>query len=93
VKLGVDVGDWVRIKRGTYSQDLGYVIHVNNLTLQVQLLVVPRITYGSEALKSKLGKRPKAQRPRRALLDKNLAGTTTGIHKLNGKFKGMRFMG
>ena len=92
-KLGVDVGDWVRIKRGTYSRDLGYVLHVDNLTLQARLLVVPRITYRSGTLKSQPGKRPKAQQPPRALLDINLASTITGSHELNGaRFKGMTFM-
>ena len=92
-KLGVDVGDWVRIKRGTYSRDIGYVLHVDSLTPQVRLLVVPRITYRLGTLKSRPGKRPKAQRPPRALLDINLARTITGSYKLNGPdFKCMTFM-
>ena len=91
-KLGDDVGDWVRIKRGTYRRDLGYVLRVDNLKSQVQLLVVPRITYGSGTLKSQAGKHSTTQRPLPALLDINLARTVDGSQRLNGpKFKGMVF--
>lgn len=91
-KLGDDVGDWVRIKRGTYRRDLGYVLRVDNLKGQVRLLVVPRITYGSGTLKSQAGKHSKTQRPLPALLDINLARTVDGKQRLDGpKFKGMTF--
>jgi transcription elongation factor SPT5 len=92
-KLGDDVGTWVRIKRGTYRRDLGYVLRIDRLKSQVQLLLVPRITYRSGTLKSQGGKRPEAQRPPSALLDVNLARTVEGSQRLNGtKFRGMVFM-
>jgi transcription elongation factor len=92
-KLGEDVGDWVRIKRGTYRRDLGYVLRVDDLKSQVRLLLVPRITYKSGTLKSQAVKHSKTQRPLPALLDLNLAQTVDGSQRLDGlKFKGMVFM-
>jgi ribosomal protein L24 len=92
-KLGDDEGDWVRIKRGTYRRDLGYVLHVDNLKSRVRLLVVPRIAYETGTLKSQAGKHLKTQRPLPALLNINLAQSIDGSQRLNGpRFKGMVFM-
>ena len=90
--LGVDVGDWVRIRQGTYRQDLGYVLSVDNLISRVRLLLVPRLTYKSGRVKQ-AGKRPKSQRQPPALLDINLARTFEGGQRLNGpRFQGKTFM-
>jgi transcription elongation factor SPT5 len=63
----LEVGGYVRIKRGVYQGDLGMIEDVESNGLEVTVRLVPRLTYGMDEDQSRPGaekrKRPNAFQP------------------------------
>jgi len=90
--VGLQKGQWVRLKRGPYKDDLGQVVYINEAGREVQLKLVPRIDYsrargalrpaGAEPAKRK---KP-GQRPRPMLFDKDKVRAIGGEITNDGDF-------
>jgi transcription elongation factor SPT5 len=92
--------DWVRVKRGLYRHDLGFVLGHENFSSSVTFAVVPRLSYNPDSTHAKTGTKRQASptRPSQALLDVDRArrlGKVQGSRSRKGylKFQGMYFHG
>ena len=59
----LEVGGYVRIKRGVYSGDLGMIEDVESNGLEVTVRLVPRLTYGLDEDQAGPNADPKRKRP------------------------------
>jgi len=91
--VGFKKGQWVRLKRGPYKDDLGQIEYIDEAGKQVQLKLVPRIDYSRArgALRPAGGpdaaKRKKTQqRPRPLLFDKDKVRAIGGDISNDGDF-------
>ena len=101
-EVDVCTGDWVRVKRGLYRDDLGCILDHENFSSRFTFAVVPRLNYKPDptGTHTKLGikRRAPPNRPSQALLDVERArqiGKVQGSKTRDGylKFQGMYFHG
>ena len=94
--------DWVRVKRGLYRHDLGYVLRHENFSSKITFALVPRLSYNPYSANPKAGTKrqaaPTGTRPSKALLDLDRARQIDKVESSRShndylKFQGKHFRG
>jgi Early transcription elongation factor of RNA pol II, NGN section len=82
----VAFGHWVRIKKGAYKKDLGFVTDMDSFTSRVRLWVIPRLSYSDI-------KRTRYTRSDQSLFDPDRARTVFGPDTVQQRIDRFKFQG